>query len=86
MSDLAFVASPYPHKADLKMVQEYAEIGVTEFALMGPIPKHTNHWKACLRSSRASTWTRICRGRLDSAKNQSSRARDVPIRGGFHVS
>jgi hypothetical protein len=34
MSDLAFVASPYPHKADLKMVQEYAEIGVTEFALM----------------------------------------------------
>lgn len=34
MSDLSFVASPYPHKADLKMVQEYAALGVTEFVLM----------------------------------------------------
>jgi probable F420-dependent oxidoreductase len=34
MSDLQFVASPYPHKADLKMVQDYAALGVTDFILM----------------------------------------------------
>lgn len=34
MEDLAFVASPYPHKADLKMVQDYAALGVTELVLM----------------------------------------------------
>jgi probable F420-dependent oxidoreductase len=34
MSDLAFVASPYPHKADLRMVQDYSALGVTELVLM----------------------------------------------------
>ncbi len=34
MRDLKFVASPYPHKADLAMVQAYAALGVTELVLM----------------------------------------------------
>jgi probable F420-dependent oxidoreductase len=34
MAELAFVASPYPHKADLKMIQDYAALGVTELVLM----------------------------------------------------
>jgi probable F420-dependent oxidoreductase len=34
MSELRIVSSPYPHKADLGMVQEYASLGVTDFVLM----------------------------------------------------
>jgi probable F420-dependent oxidoreductase len=34
LSELQFVASPYPHKADLKMIQDYAALGVTELVLM----------------------------------------------------
>ena len=34
LSDLSIVASPYPHKADLKMVRAYKELGVTELVLM----------------------------------------------------
>lgn len=34
MSDISFVFSPYPHKADLTMVQAYAALGVTELVLM----------------------------------------------------
>jgi probable F420-dependent oxidoreductase len=34
LSDLSFVASPYPHKADLDMVRRYRALGVTELCLM----------------------------------------------------
>ena len=34
MSELSFVASPYPHKADLNMIQDYAALGVTELVIM----------------------------------------------------
>jgi len=34
IGDLSFVASPYPHKADLRMVKDYAALGVTELVLM----------------------------------------------------
>jgi probable F420-dependent oxidoreductase len=34
MSDLSFIASPYPHKADLAMVRAYKALGVTELVVM----------------------------------------------------